>query len=252
MRRSRALPAVLMLCAGALAGCSDASSTKDAGGPPAGSSSSPASSSGAPSPSAPTSSGSTASAPTRSASSPGAGQDPSASAQPSGQPSGQPTDRATRTPRLPHDRTAAAALHTSVLVRSAAGSSEEQAVVRAWMDYWQAASDTFYFLRPTPELRAVARAQALSSVVGYIGTLKADKHRVVGWAKDNVTDVTIHGDKAAVRDCTANFTFSVDVDGDPVTRPTPFYDVTGTLVKENGRWYVTRTHSRDLTSSCLS
>jgi hypothetical protein len=249
MGRSRVLPAALILCAGALAGCSHASSTKDAGGSDASSASGSASPSCATSPSAPetTRSRTPTPAPTGPSRRPGGGS----GATPSKQPSGPADDQPKRTPHLPRDRVEAAALHKSVLVRSSAGTSQEQAVVGAWMDYWQAASDAFYFVRPTNQLRALARDQALSSVLGYIETLKKDEHRVVGWAKDNVTSVEIDGDEARVRDCTENFTFSVDVDGDPVTRPQPFYDVTGTLVRDGDRWFVTRTHSRNLTSTCL-
>jgi hypothetical protein len=226
MRPSRALPVVLVVCAAAFAGCGDASPSNDAGSTSTASASATASST-----STMPSGGATGTAPD--------------------QPSGQPSARASRTPHLPRDQVEAAALHTSVLVRSSADTSREEAVVAAWIDYWQATSDTFFFLRPTQQLRAVARDEALSSVLNYIGTLKHDKHRVVGWAKDHVTSVQVDGDRARVRDCTENFTFSVDVDGDPVTRPTPFYEVTGTLQKDAGRWYVTRTHSTNLTSSCL-
>jgi len=120
------------------------------------------------------------------------------------------------------------------------------------MDYWKAATDALYFVRPSAQLREVARDQALTSVLSYIEKLKAKNRRVVGWAKDNVTSVEVKGDEADVHDCTKNFTFSVDEEGEPVTRPTPFYDVTGTLVKDGTRWVVTRAHTEELTSSCMS
>jgi hypothetical protein len=260
MRPSRALPAVLILCAGAVAGCSGASSSKDAGGSGTVSASGPSSPSRATSPSAPRTSAprttaSASSAPSPSAPHTTAAPSPSAphtTAVPTDRPTEGPSSPPTRNPHLPRDRTEAAALHTSVLVRSSADTTQEQAVVGAWMDYWQAASDTFYRVRPTKELLAVARDQALSSVLDYIGTLAHDQRRVVGWAKDHVTSVEVHGDTAGVRDCTENFTFSVDRDGDPVTRPTPFYQVTGSLARVDGRWYVTRTHTENLTSTCLA
>ena len=247
MRPSRALPVVLTLCAAAFAGCSNASPSKDADHTSTASASATASATRQTSPSSPGTSTSTSSAPTGSAST-----TPSGGAGAPNKPSDQPSAQPTRTPHLPRDRVEAAALHRSVLIRSSADTSQEQAAVTAWIDYWQGASDAFFFLRPTALLRAVARDQALSSVLDYIGTLKHDKHRVVGWAKDHVTSVVVDGDRARVRDCTENFTFSVDVDGDPVTRPTPFYEVTGTLQQDGGRWYVTRTHSTNLTTSCLS
>ena len=152
---------------------------------------------------------------------------------------------------MPHDRLEAASLHTAVLDRNAASTAEERAVVDAWMAYWQGAADTYYSYKVTPEFEKVARGKARSSILGYLADLKAQKQRVVGWARDNVTSVTVHGGTATVHDCTENFTFSVDAEGEPLTKPPPYYDVTGTLQKSQGQWTVVRQHSRQLSRSCL-
>jgi len=124
-------------------------------------------------------------------------------------------------------------------------------VVDAWMSYWQAAADSYYRARPVPRFAEVARGSARSAVLVYLRQKKAQGQRVVGWARDNVTSVHISGDRARLRDCTQNFTFSVDEEGTPITLPTPFYDVTGELEKHGGRWVVTVATSRNLRLSCL-
>jgi hypothetical protein len=244
---------VLILCAAAFTGCSNASPRKDAGSTSTASASASASSSGATSLSSPGTPASSSSASASSASTtPSGGAGATATDQPSDQPSAHPSAQGTRTPHLPRDRVEAAALHTSVLGRNSAGTAGEQAVVQTWMRYWQAASNTLFFVRPDKDLRATARGQALSWVLGDVTKFQAQKQRIVGWARDNVTSVEVHGDRAEVRDCTTNFTFTVDEEGDPLTRPTPFYDVTGHLTREAGRWVVTDIGSKSLTSSCLS
>ncbi len=222
MRRHRRLPAVLLQSLTAVAGCSSASPQS---GPSAGDTTAA---------SASPSTGASAETPT-------ATDRPSESASPS---EASPS-------ALPHDRLEAAALHTAVLGRNAASTAEERAVVDAWMSYWQGVADTVYSYKVTPEFEQVARGQARSSILGYLADLKAKKKRVVGWARDNVTSVSVDGGSATVHDCTENFTFSVDAEGEPLTNPPPYYDVTGTLQKSQGQWTVVRQRSRELKSSCL-
>jgi hypothetical protein len=145
----------------------------------------------------------------------------------------------------------ATTLHAAVLARSAATTPEEHAVVDAWMAYWQAATDTAYFGRPDPRLAQVSTGAARDSIVGYLRQKKAAGQRVVGWARDNVLRVSVTGGRATVRDCTENFTFSVDEEGTPATRPDPWYDVHGTLARRDGRWVVTTQSSDPATTSCL-
>ena len=45
---------------------------------------------------------------------------------------------------------------------------------------------------------------------------------------------------------------TVDQEIEPLTRPTPWYDVSGTLKKEDGGWRVTAQKSKDKSKSCLS
>jgi len=154
--------------------------------------------------------------------------------------------------RLPHDQVAAAAFHIAALERNAANTPEEQAVVDAWMKFWQATADTYYFAMPTKSLERTATPAIQQSIVGYMKGKKANGERVVGWSKDNVLAVTVDGDRATVHDCTENYTFSIDDDGEPVTKPTPWFDVTGTLQKVDGSWVVASQRSADRKTSCLS
>jgi hypothetical protein len=230
MRSRHSLPAALLLCALAVTGCTGAS-TQAKGGH------------------AKHSSASTTPSPTSTASaspSPSTSPSPSASAtSPSTLIHGQPTN-------LPRDQVAAAAFHVAVLERNAARTPEEQAVVDAWMKFWQAAADTYYFARPTESLQRTSTPAIRQSIVGYLKQKKANGERVVGWSKDNVLAVNVDGDRATIHDCTENYTFSIDDDGDPVTRPTPWYDVTGTLQKVDGSWVVASQKSADRKTSCLS
>ena len=96
-----------------------------------------------------------------------------------------------------------------------------------------------------------ATGAARAAVDDNLADLRRSQQRGVGWSRDNVTSVTVSGDTATVRDCTENYTFNVDADGDAVTNPVPYYDARGRLVKRDGRWYVTSASSAKLTKSCL-
>ncbi len=152
---------------------------------------------------------------------------------------------------LPHDRLAAASYHESVLVSSAASTPEEQAVVDAWMSYWNNVADTYFNGQPTADLAKVASGDALAQVHAYLKRQKKKNERSVGWAKDHVLSVTVNGDRATIHDCTQNFTFSVDQEGEPATRPYPWYDATGTLEKQQGSWVVVHQVSKTPKTSCL-
>jgi hypothetical protein len=222
MRHSRTLPAVLLISLVALAGCSDDSTS-------AGSGSSPKS-------------GSSPAATSKSTATPH--ESPAAS--PSGSPSpSQPS-------QLPTVRIQAARFHTAALGRSVAGTAEEKAVVDAWMQYWRAATDTYYLGHRVARLDRFADGKAYTDVLAYLRQLTAKQERVVGWARDNITGVKVTGATATVRDCTKNFTFSVDEEGTPITHPMPYYDITGTLEKREGSWVVTVASSRNRKTSCLS
>ena len=183
---------------------------------------------------------------------------PSPSATPSPSPSDTPTpsDTPSSTPsadptRLPTSQLEAAALHTAVLDSSVARTAEQKAVVAAWMRYWQAAADTYYYAKEDPALARSATGEARASVVRYMRQKKAARNRIVGWARDNVTDVRVDGSRATVRDCTKNYTFTIDEEGEPVTRPDPWYDATGQLAKSGGTWKVVSLDSPARRRSCL-
>lgn len=227
MRRRSTLPVVLVLALGALSACAD--DTKDAGATPS-KSASPSSSDG---------SSTTSGSPSDEGSAEGS-DTPSAADTGSAGASG-----------FPRDRTEATSLHKAVLGRSAASTPEEKAAVDAWMAYWQGAADTYYFYKPTQTFTSVATGSAKTSVLDYLQTKKAAQERVVGWARDNVLSVKVTGDTAKIRDCTENFTFTVDHEAEAITHPTPWYDARGTLKKVDGRWMVTTQNSRELKKTCL-
>jgi hypothetical protein len=228
MHRLRILAVVVLMCVAALAGCTDDSPKK-------------ASSSSSSTPSKSASKSSSAS--------PSVTPTPSALTE-----TASPTDPPTESqgPSFPHDRTEAASLHLAYLESSVAKSADEKAIVAAWMSFWQGAADTFYLYKPTDQFLAVARGKAKSDILDYANDLKSKQRRVVGWSKDNVNKITIKGNTATVRDCTENYTYTVDQEIEPLTRPTPWYDVTGTLKKEAGGWRVTAQKSKDKLKSCLS
>ena len=222
MRRRSTLPVVLLLALGAVSACGD--DTKDAKDSPSASASATSSD-----------------VESATSSTPSQSDEPSAADTGSAGASG-----------FPRDRTEATSLHKAVLGRSSASTPQEKAAVDAWMAYWQGAADTYYFYRPTRTFASVASGSAKTAVLDYMEQHKAKKQRVVGWARDNVTSVKVTGDTAKIRDCTENYTFTVDQEAEPKTRPTPWYDARGTLKKVDGRWMVTTQNSRELKESCLS
>lgn len=229
MHRLRILAVVVLMCVAALAGCTDDNPKKAASTPSSTPSSTPTTSPSSSSPPAfPTPSALTATA----------------------SPTNPPSE--SQGPSFPRDRTEAANLHLSYLQSSVADSPDEEAVVAAWMSFWQGAADTFYLWKPTKQFLAVARGPAKRDILDYAGELKSKHNRVAGWSKDNVRKITIDGNTATVRDCTENYTYTVDQEIEPLTRPTPWYDVTGTLKKEDGGWRVTAQKSKDKSKSCLS
>jgi hypothetical protein len=229
-----ALPVALTLAAGGLTGCSDES--PEATGS---SSSSSASSSPADTPTA---------TPTESPT-----DSPAASPTGSKTPTARPTaHRSTKDTYLPRSQVAATNLHKAVLGTSAARTAEEKAAVDAWVSYWQGAADSYYYYQPTQMFLQVSAGSARKDIVDYLNRLKRDKQRVAGWAVDNVTSVRVTGGAATIRDCTRNYTFTVDQEGDPLTRPVPFYDVTGKLRKSGGQWTVVSQDSKELKKSCLT
>lgn len=219
MRAARTLPVVLLLVAG-LAGCGDETAP---GGTSAGEPSTP-----------------TTTTPSSSVS-----PSPTESSDPMGDPG--PT-----APPMPRHRVQATSMHVAVLDSSSARTPEERAVVRAWMAYWQEAADTQYLQRETPGFARVARGAARRDVLDYLARVKAQQQRVVGWSRDNVTWVRVDGPRAAVRDCVENFTFTVDREGEALTKPTLHLAVRGSLRKLDGRWVVVSQRSKNLTASCLT
>ena len=151
---------------------------------------------------------------------------------------------------LPRQRIEAANLHYAYLGRNAASTAEEKAAVDAWMTFWQGAADTLYLRRTTALFDSVARSEARSQVVTYLDELRSQRRRVAGWAEDNIVSVKVSGASATIRDCTENFTFSVDRESEPVTRVVPWYDATGTLRRTDGKWAVVDYSSRNLTKPC--
>jgi len=225
-----ALLPLLAACSGSSDDAADAASTS--------SSASASASTSAPASSSPSSSSSS----TGSAS-------PSATA--SASPAGTGSTPAGTPSQLPTVRRDATNLHLAILQSSVATTAEEKAVVTAWMGYWRAATDSTYLGREVPKLATFSAGQARSSIQTLLRQNKAAGQRGVGWAKDNVTRVTVSGDSATIRDCTRNFTFNVDEEGTPATKPFPWYDVSGRLEKRDGSWIVVHSASPGRKTSCL-
>ncbi len=178
---------------------------------------------------------------------------PSVSGSVSGSASPSPSRYAHNQPtELPYDRLSAAAFHVAALQSSVARTAEEKAVVDSWMRFWPAASDTYYYGQPAKALSVYSTGEARRGILAYLAQQKHRKERVVGWARDNVTSVRIDGDHAVVRDCTRNFTYSTDLEGEPQSRPDKWYDTTGVLREQGGRWVVVSQKSPARTTSCLS
>lgn len=232
MRRTLGLSAAIAIALVTLAGCGDDSATSS-GEDPSASSSTTASSS----------------------------PPEESSGEPTGEstdfPSGSPGAMQTYEPRpvpanLPRVRIEAANLHYAYLGRNAASTPEEQAVVDAWMSYWQGTADTYYLQRPTALFKSVARERARSTVLDYMREKKADKQRVMGYSIENVLSVQVDGASATLRDCTQSFTFTVDNESEPLSPVVPYYDTTGMLRKTAGKWTVVDYKDKELKRSCLS
>lgn len=219
MRSARTLP-VLLLLLGGLAGCGDETAPG----------------------------GTSAATPSTSPTSPSAPSEPTAT--PTSAPSSDPSTRPTAPP-MPRSRVQAASMHVAVLDSSTARTPEERAVVETWMAYWQGAADTQYLRRETPAFARVARGSARTDVLDYLAEVEAKNQRVVGWSRDNVTSVQVDGSRATVRDCVENFTFRVDGESEPISKPAPYLAAEGTLRKAGGRWTVVTQSSKDLSTSCL-
>jgi hypothetical protein len=237
MRARHALPATVVLALVALGGCSDQPTRVGSDAP---------SSAG----------GGSASAQATSTPDVSDAPDDTATADPTGSaddPQDDASGTATDPPgRLPTSRIEAANLHVAVLGLNAARTADERAVVEAWMSFWQSTADTYYLYRPTAEFDRVARGTARSGVLRYMAAVRAKKERVVGWARDNVTAVRVTGSRATVRDCTKNFTFRVDNEAEPISRPDAYYDVTGSLRRTADGWTVVAQTSDARKTSCLT
>ena len=172
---------------------------------------------------------------------------------PSGSPGAMKTYEARPVPAyLPKVRIEAANLHYAYLDRNAAKTPEEQAVVDAWMSYWQGTADTYYLQRPTALFSSVARGPARDKVLDYMRENKAKKQRVMGYSIENVLSVRVDGSTATLRDCTKSFTFTVDRESEPLSRVMPYYDTTGMLEKTDGKWTVVDYEDKAMRKSCLS
>lgn len=174
-----------------------------------------------------------------------AGDTGSASPTPSRYAHNQPT-------KLPYDRLSAASFHVAALQSSVASTTEEKAVVDSWIRFWQAASDTYYYGQPAKALSVYSTGEARRGILDYLAQQKHDKERVVGWARDNVTSVKVTGSRAVVHDCTRNFTYSTDLEGEPQSHPDKWYDATGVLRTQGGHWVVVSQTSPARKTSCLS
>jgi len=177
---------------------------------------------------------------------------PSTSATPAetGSPAPTATAAPTGVPR-PASTAEAAKLSVAVLGKNAARTPDEKAVVEAWMTYWDAVTQTYDTLEAAPGLDS-ASGKPLSQVLDYLDKLRTRNHRSVGWTRDNVLNVAVSGDDAALRDCVENFSFEVDASNEPTEKPSPFYVTIGQLTKKGGRWIVRAIDNAPTETDCRS
>jgi hypothetical protein len=190
----------------------------------------------------------------------GGGSDPappkpkaSASASPTASASTEPTPTASPAPSpVPRPSTTAEAAKMAVVVlgENPAEGPEEEAVVAAWLAYWDAVSLSYAQATVAPELDSVASGQARQNVLTYVSELRSRGHRSVGWARDNVLAIDVTGDAASLRVCSENFSFEVDAQDRPKEKVTPFYLEAAKLRKDGDRWIVDRVDFTYLDRDC--
>ncbi len=118
---------------------------------------------------------------------------------------------------------------------------QEQAVVDAWIAYWQVRMDAFAVPEVDPAaLGEVAQGDAASQVVGYVSYLEENKLRTEGDLRFDISRVSVKGPRAVVQACVTNQSVDVRRNGSPAEPLTPFYEFQGRLSRVSDTWIVSR------------
>ncbi|HET6654581.1 MAG TPA: hypothetical protein VFH10_18230 [Nocardioides sp.] len=118
---------------------------------------------------------------------------------------------------------------------------EQQAVVDAWLAYWQVRMDAFAGPEIDPTaLGEVAQGDAASQVVGYVDYLEQNKLTTEGDLRFDVTEVRVRGSSARLVTCVTNQSVDRRANGRAAEPLTPFYEFQGHLTRVSDAWAVTR------------
>jgi hypothetical protein len=118
---------------------------------------------------------------------------------------------------------------------------EQQAVVDAWLAYWQVRMDAFAGPEVDPTaLGAVAQGDAASQVVAYVDYLEQNELTTEGDLRFDVSKVRIRGSSARLESCVANQSVDRRANGRAAEPLTPFYEFQGHLTRVSDAWAVTR------------
>jgi hypothetical protein len=118
---------------------------------------------------------------------------------------------------------------------------KQQAVVDAWLAYWQVRMDAFAGPEVDPTaLGAVAQGDAASQVVAYVDYLEQNELTTEGDLRFDVSKVRIRGSSARLESCVANQSVDRRANGRAAEPLTPFYEFQGHLTRVSDAWAVTR------------
>lgn len=143
-----------------------------------------------------------------------------------------PTTTATSEPTVPFDFEGLD-FHEG---RITAGNATKQAVVDAWLAYWEVRGEAYHHRRVDLDaLGELARGSAVDEVVGYVAELKQGGTKIEGDTRVGVSEVKIVGSSAAVKSCIASKVREVGTAKDDIY----YANVVGSLEQDNGQWFVT-------------
>lgn len=125
----------------------------------------------------------------------------------------------------------------------AAGGSDEQAVLRAYLKFWVERAKALRLAKVNKTaLAKVAVDEAAAGVVQNVADLARGRQHAEGGSTVNVTEVKIEGENATLKDCFEDRSVVVASDGEKVDPP-PGVTVTSytvTLRRDGDRWRVTK------------
>jgi hypothetical protein len=122
-----------------------------------------------------------------------------------------------------------------------ASGDDQQAVVEAWLAYWQVRMDAFAEPEVDPTaLGEVAQGDAASQVVAYVDYLEQNELTTEGDLRFDVSKVRVRGSSARLESCVTNQSVDRRANGRAAEPLTPFYEFAGHLTRVSDAWAVTR------------